>query len=226
MGLQRVGHEWATELSGTELNWMCPSRDIVIYIKLSCSHQVFGSVALNKSWNQRGPLKFHYNMEVVHLELSMTSAKNGKFVIQTRLPRLHVQHNFYFIFIYFFLLYNTVLVLPYIDMNLPWVYVSSQSWTPSHHPPHIISLGLPSAPAPSIPYPASNLDWRFASCMIVYMSQCWINISPSAHFYSHMVTYYNQGTEAENKVRSFLWSRCLVQVSTTENVLQLVIHFG
>ena len=47
-------------------------------------------------------MKFHYNMEVVHLELSMTSAKNGKFVIQTRLPRLHVQHNFYFILILFY----------------------------------------------------------------------------------------------------------------------------
>ena len=35
--------------------------------------------------------------------------------------------NFYF---YFILLYNTVLVLPYIDMNLPRVYMSSQSWTP------------------------------------------------------------------------------------------------
>ena len=35
--------------------------------------------------------------------------------------------NFYF---YFILLYNTVLVLPYIDMNPPRVYMSSQSWTP------------------------------------------------------------------------------------------------
>ena len=32
--------------------------------------------------------------------------------------------NFYF---YFILLYNTVLVLPYIDMNLPRVYMSSQT---------------------------------------------------------------------------------------------------
>ena len=29
-----------------------------------------------------------------------------------------------------FLLYNTVLVLPYIDMNPPQVYMSSQPWTP------------------------------------------------------------------------------------------------
>ena len=32
--------------------------------------------------------------------------------------------NFYF---YFILLYDTVLVLPYIDMNPPWVYMSSQT---------------------------------------------------------------------------------------------------
>ena len=34
---------------------------------------------------------------------------------------------FYF---YFILLYNTVLVLPYIDMNPPQVYMRSQTWTP------------------------------------------------------------------------------------------------
>ena len=32
--------------------------------------------------------------------------------------------NFYF---YFILLYNTVLVSTYIDMNEPWVYMGSQS---------------------------------------------------------------------------------------------------
>ena len=77
--------------------------------------------------------------------------------------------NFYF---YFILLYNTVLVLPYIDMNQPRVYVSSQSWTPSHLPPHIISLDHPCASAPSILYSVLNIDWRFVSYMIVYMFQC------------------------------------------------------
>ena len=33
--------------------------------------------------------------------------------------------------------------------------------TPSHLPPNTIPLGHPSAPAPSIQYCASNLDWRF-----------------------------------------------------------------
>ena len=43
---------------------------------------------------------------------------------------------------------------------------------PSHLPPHTIPLGHPSAPAPSFLYPASNLDWRFVSYMILYMFWC------------------------------------------------------
>ena len=43
---------------------------------------------------------------------------------------------------------------------------------PSHLPPHTIPLGHPGARAPSILYPASNLDWQFMSYMILYMFQC------------------------------------------------------
>ena len=39
-------------------------------------------------------------------------------------------------------------------------------------PPHTIPLGRPSAPAPSIQYHASNLDWWLVSYMILYMFQC------------------------------------------------------
>ena len=39
-------------------------------------------------------------------------------------------------------------------------------------PPHTIPLGCPSAPAPSIQYRASNLDWWLVSYMILYMFQC------------------------------------------------------
>jgi len=39
-------------------------------------------------------------------------------------------------------------------------------------PPHTIPLGCPSAPAPSIQYRASNLDWRLVSFMILYIFQC------------------------------------------------------
>ena len=37
---------------------------------------------------------------------------------------------------------------------------------PSHLPPHNISLGHPHAPAPSMVYPASDIDWRCNSYMI------------------------------------------------------------
>ena len=43
---------------------------------------------------------------------------------------------------------------------------------PSHLPPCIIPLGHPRAPAPSILYPASNLDWRFISYMILNIFLC------------------------------------------------------
>ena len=42
----------------------------------------------------------------------------------------------------------------------------------SLHPPCPIPLGRLSAPAPSIQYCASNLDWRLVSYMISYIFQC------------------------------------------------------
>ena len=45
-------------------------------------------------------------------------------------------------------------------------------------PPHTIPLGRPIAPAPSIQYRASNLDWRLVSYMILYMFQCHSPTSP------------------------------------------------
>ena len=43
---------------------------------------------------------------------------------------------------------------------------------PSHLLPCTIPLGHPSAPALSILYHASNLDWRFITHMILHMFQC------------------------------------------------------
>ena len=77
---------------------------------------------------------------------------------------------FFILFYFFFKLYIIVLVLPNIKMNPPQVYMCSPSWTLL--PPHSIPLGRPSAPAPSIQYRASNLDWQLVSYMIFYMFQC------------------------------------------------------
>ena len=65
--------------------------------------------------------------------------------------------NFYF---YFILLYNTLLVLAYVDMNLPQVYMSSQTWTPLPPPtPHHPS-GSSLCTSPK--HPASCIEHRLA----------------------------------------------------------------
>ena len=68
---------------------------------------------------------------------------------------------------------------------------------PSHLPPHNISLGHHRAPAPSMLYRASDIDWRFDSYMIVYMLQCHspksshplpLPLSPKVH-YTHLCLF-------------------------------------
>ena len=69
--------------------------------------------------------------------------------------------NFYF---YFILLYNTVLVLPYIDMNPPQVYMSSQSWTPlpPTTPYHLSGSSLCTSPK----HPVSCIRHRLVICFL------------------------------------------------------------
>ena len=98
----------------------------------------------------------------------------------TLLPSEIQREKFYlFIFIFYFfcllfLLYFTLqycMVLPYIDMNPHGCTCVPKHEPPSHLPPHNISLGHHCAPAPGMLYPASDIDWRFDSYMIVYMLQ-------------------------------------------------------
>ena len=52
---------------------------------------------------------------------------------------------------------------------------------PSHHPPHPIPQGCPSAPALSTLSHASNLDWWSISHMIISMFQCYSLKSTHPH---------------------------------------------
>ena len=85
-------------------------------------------------------------------------------------------HAFYFIFFiqfYFIIFLNFILFL-----NFTILFCQTSKWichryTCVPHPepssllrPHTIPLGHPSAPAPSIQYRASNLDWQLVSYMI------------------------------------------------------------
>ena len=80
---------------------------------------------------------------------------------------------FFFPFLNFiFKLYNIVLVF-HISKWICHRYTCVPHPEPSSLlPPHTLPLGHPSAPAPSIQYRASNLDWWLVSHMIFYMFQC------------------------------------------------------
>ena len=74
-----------------------------------------------------------------------------------------------FIYFYFTILYWFCHTLTWIHHECTCVLHPEP---PSHLPPHPIPLGHPTAPAQSILYHVSNLDWRFISHMIIYIFQC------------------------------------------------------
>ena len=94
---------------------------------------------------------------------------------QTLLRRIECSQVFFFKFLfYYYYFYFTILY--WFCHTSTWIHHGC-TCVPnpeplSHFPPHTISLGHPSAPAPSILYPASNLDRWFISYMILYMFQC------------------------------------------------------
>ena len=67
---------------------------------------------------------------------------------------------FFFSLFYFILLYNTVSVLPYIDMNPPLVYMCSQTWTPL--PPPSPQHPSGSSPCTSPKHAVSCIGHRLA----------------------------------------------------------------
>ena len=83
--------------------------------------------------------------------------------------------------IYLFIYFNFVLFL---NFTILYWFCQISKWIRHRYtcvphpesssllPPHTIPLGHPSAPAPSIQYHASNLDWWLISYMILYVFQC------------------------------------------------------
>ena len=67
-------------------------------------------------------------------------------------------------YLFFILLYNIVLVLPYIDMNPPQVYTCSPSWTPL--PPLSPSHPSGSSQCSSPEHPVSYIEPGLAICFL------------------------------------------------------------
>ena len=100
------------------------------------------------------------------------------------------------LFIYFFLIFTLFYftILYWFQHTLTWIHHGCTCDPNMNLPPHNIPLGHPHAPAPSMLYPASDIDWRFDSYMTVYMFQCHspksshpllLPLSPKVH-YTHL----------------------------------------
>ena len=104
------------------------------------------------------------------------SRKSSTSALLTMLKTLTVNHNklknFFFKFFYFLTLQYCISFC-HISTWIHHRYTRVPHPEPSSLlPPHTIPLGCPSAPAPSIQYRASNLDWQLVSYTILYMFQC------------------------------------------------------
>ena len=107
---------------------------VCFWINIECYRMLCTVALLNANLcrvEQSRPFPYSLNIHHVNLEwaFSCTPLYYWRFSLHSfRLFSLYIYFfNFNF---YFILLYNTVLVLPYIDMNQPQVYMSSQTWTP------------------------------------------------------------------------------------------------
>ena len=88
---------------------------------------------------------------------------------------------FFFLLFYFILLYNTVLVLPYINMNPPRVYMCSQSWTPLPPPSPYHLSGSSQCTSPAIPASCIKPGQVIHFTYILYMFQCHSPHSSQTH---------------------------------------------
>ena len=103
--------------------------------------------------------------------------------MDTHLPTLLFQHmtsQIFFLIFIFTLFYFTILY--WFCHTLTWIHHGC-TCVPKHEPlthlpPHNISLGHHHAPAPSMLYPASDIDWRFDSYMTVHVTMPFPQIIP------------------------------------------------
>ena len=86
--------------------------------------------------------------------------------------RLFIYLFFFYLLLLLFLLYNIVLVLPYINMHPPRVYTCSPSWTPLPPPSPYHPSVSSQCTSPKQLVSCIEPEQRFVSYMILYMFQC------------------------------------------------------
>ena len=107
-----------------------------------------------------------------------SNESRAKSLITTEVLVKHLRHiSFLHVFFFFnFILFLNFTILYWFCQIPKWIrhrYTCVPHPEPSSLlPPHTIPLGHPSAPAPSIQYRASNLDWWLVPYMILYVFQC------------------------------------------------------
>ena len=87
-----------------------------------------------------------------------------------------LKNGIFVLFCFNFILFLNFTILYWFCQTSKWIhhrYTCVPHLEPSFLlPPPTIPLGRPSAPAPSIQYRASNLDWWLVPYMILYVFQC------------------------------------------------------
>ena len=145
-----------------------------------CSHEIKGHILLGRkvmtnvnsmfesrdiTFTNKGPSSQGYSFSRSHVWVWELDCKESWMLKNWCL--------FFLIFI-FTLFYFTILY--WFCHTLTWIHhgctCDSKHEPPSHLPSHNIPLGHPHAPAPSMLYPASDIDWWFDPYMIIYMFQC------------------------------------------------------
>ena len=108
-----------------------------------------------------------------HCYLMLSWCYRGHFQRERKtLP--HHLHIHIFLFFFNFILFLNFTILYWFCHISKWIrhrhtcVPHPEPSSSSLLPPHTIPLGRPSAPAPTIQYRASNLDWRLISYMILY----------------------------------------------------------
>ena len=140
-------------ISGTERSWIYRRREVTLQvtnnIKMSCPDSEL-SGHLERANIARNTSQRKWNLSRVFFVLFFSELFSFKKMFFS---------NYLFIYLFLILLYNTVLVLPYIDMNPPWVYMSSQSWTPPATLPYHLS-GSSQCTSPKHPVSGINLNLK------------------------------------------------------------------